>query len=155
PEAIPIEGFESDFQTDLAIEFMRQNRSRPFALMLSWGPPHEPYQLPDRAKSYYDPAKMPVRPNVPSQYREEVQRELTKYYGLITCRDENMGRLMNSLAELGIADNTVLVFTSDHGNMIRSQGMRLKQKPWEESAHIPFMIRHPRAIKAGQTSDML
>jgi arylsulfatase A-like enzyme len=155
PEAISIPGFESDFQTDLAIEFMRQNRARPFSLMLSWGPPHEPYQLPDRAKTYYDPAKMPIRPNVPSEFRDDVRHELTKYYGLITCLDENMGRLMSAISELGIADNTVLVFTSDHGNMIRSQGMRLKQKPWEESAHIPFLIRDPRRIKPGQTSERL
>jgi arylsulfatase A-like enzyme len=154
-EAIPIPGFESDFQTDLAIEFMRQNRSRPFSLMLSWGPPHEPYQIPERARNYYDPAKMPVRPNVPSQYRDDVQRELTKYYSLITCLDENMGRLMGALEELGLARNTILVFTSDHGNMIRSQGMRLKQKPWEESAHIPFLIRDPRTGKSGKTSDLI
>jgi arylsulfatase A-like enzyme len=155
PEAIPIAGFESDFQTDLAIEFMRQNRARPFSLMLSWGPPHEPYQLPDRARSYYDAAKMPVRPNVPAEYRDEVKTELTKYWGLITCLDENMGRLMNAMAELGIGKNTILVFTSDHGNMIRSQGMRLKQKPWEESAHIPFLIRDPRTIQSGKVSERL
>ena len=154
PVPIPIPGFEPDTQTDLAIDFMRRNRARPFALMLSWGPPHEPYQLPERGK-IYDPAQMPVRPNVPPEYHAKLRRELALYYGLITCLDENMGRIMNALAELNLGENTILCFSSDHGNMLRSHGMVLKQKPWEESSHIPFLVRYPRRVKAGQTKDLL
>ncbi len=154
PKPIPIGTYEPDVQTDIAIEYLRQNRDRPFALFMSWGPPHNPYQPPERYRTY-DPARIPLRPNVPREFQDEARRNLAFYYGLITSLDDNIGRITKALDELGLAGNTILCFSSDHGDMHRSHGHILKQKPWEESAHIPFLVRYPGHIEAGRKSEVL
>jgi arylsulfatase A-like enzyme len=154
PEPVPVKGYEPEVQTDLAIEYMRQHRDRPFCLMLSYGPPHNPY-LPPAAYDTYEPEEVPLRPNVPKDQEQTVRKNLAQYYGLVTSLDDNMGRLMQTLDELGLADNTIVCFSSDHGDMLGSQGHVAKQRPWEESIHIPFLLRYPRRIKAGQRRDTL
>jgi arylsulfatase A-like enzyme len=66
-----------------------------------------------------------------------------------------MGRLMRALDELGLSENTIVLFSSDHGDMLGSQGHRLKRKPWEESIRIPGILRYPARVKAGQRSKAL
>jgi len=154
PEPIPIDGYEPDVQTDLAIEFMRQNAGRPFCLAVSFGPPHNPYKAPAKC-DIYDPVKVPLRPNVPKEKAKKWRPVIAQYYGLVTSLDANIGRMMRALAKLGLADDTVFCFSSDHGDMLGSQGHRLKQRPWEESINVPFILRYPRRIDAGQTRDTL
>ena len=74
---------------------------------------------------------------------------------MISSLDTCMGRIMRTLDNLGIADDTILCFSSDHGDMLGSQGHNLKQRPWEESINIPFILRYPRRIRAGQKKDWL
>jgi arylsulfatase A-like enzyme len=74
---------------------------------------------------------------------------------MITAVDEQIGRVLDSLDALGLAENTIVWVSSDHGDMLGSQGMRLKRKPWEESIRVPGIVRYPRKIKAGQSSDVL
>jgi len=149
-------GYEPTFQTDLAIEFMKQNRQRPFFCYLSWGPPHMPYNPPASHKRY-DPDKLAWRPNVPPamQRDKKTRKHLAGYYGLCESLDHEMGRLLAALDELKIADNTLVVFTSDHGDMHGSHGKRYKGHPEEESLHIPLFMRLPDRIQAGQTPDTL
>jgi arylsulfatase A-like enzyme len=154
PKAIPIETYEPDVQTDIAVEYFKQNRARPFALFLSWGPPHDPYEPPERYRTY-DPAKVPLRPNVPAEFHAEARRSLAFYYGLISSLDDNIGRMIRALDDLNLATNTIFCFSSDHGDMHRSHGHILKQKPWEESAHVPFLLRYPGRVQAGQKRDLL
>jgi len=142
--------FEPTFQTDLASDFIRQNKSRPFFCYLSWGPPHTPYRPPDNF-DVYNPDDAVFRSNVVDGNRES----LAGYFGLCTSLDHEFGRLMGTLKELGLEDNTLVVFTSDHGDCIQSHGIAHKNHPEEESCHIPLFMRLPGRLKQGQDVDNL
>jgi len=154
PEKIPLKGWEPDAQTDLAIRYMKEHKDAPFCLFLSWGPPHNPYVAPEKYKKMYNPDKIKLRENV-FRTLESARIDYCSYYAAITSLDWNMGRLMEEMDKLGIADNTIVVFTSDHGDMLYSLGLYEKQWPYEESIHMPFIIRFPPKIKSGQKNDLL
>jgi arylsulfatase A-like enzyme len=101
----------------------------------------------------YPPEEIQLRPNAVDT--PATRKDLSGYYAHITALDENLGRLMRALDEIGIADDTILVYTSDHGDMLGSHGHVRKERPWDESSRIPFMIRWPRRIPAGVTRDSL
>ncbi len=164
PEVQHLDGYEPVGQTDLCLDFLRQDDDRPFCLFLSFGPPHDPYdQVPEEYRARYDPDKIELRPNfkpIPPGPRDiSGQRDprvtLANYYAAITALDEQLGRLLDALQELGLAENTIVVYSSDHGDMLWSQGRMKKQQPWEESALIPFLIRWPGHIPAASTCDSL
>ena len=69
--------------------------------------------------------------------------------------DEQVGRLMRGLDDLGRAGDTIVLFTSDHGDMLGSHGARLKRKPWEESIRVPGIVRFPAKVKPGRTTEAL
>ena len=157
PKAVPIDGYEPDHQTDLAIDFIKGHRrdapNRPFFLFVSYGPPHAPYALlPHRYKNFYDPDDVVLRPNCGQNVDRTV---LAQYYAACSALDENIGRINNALDELKIADDTILLFTSDHGDMLWSHGNTKKQQPWDESINVPLIVKYPRRIKPGQESDLL
>lgn len=164
PEPIRIEGYEPIGQTDIALVFLRERDERPFCLFLSWGPPHDPYHLvPQEYRRRYDSARLALRPNVRPivpgprdiSRRMDPRETLANYYAAITALDEQLGRILHALDELDLAEDTIVVFTSDHGDMLWSQGMMKKQQPWEESINIPFLIRWPGRIPAGQKCNAL
>jgi arylsulfatase A-like enzyme len=155
PEPIKKDGFEPDYQTDLAIDFIRQNKAKPFCLYLSWGPPHTPRKAPESVKGLYDPKRFHLRENIPAGYEAKARDGYTGYYGLCSALDRDMGRLLATLDENGLADDTIVLFTADHGDMLGSHGLEFKGVPYEESARIPFLMRYPRALKGGSTNDML
>ena len=151
-EPVTPEGWEPDVQTDLAIEFIKANAQRPFSVFLSYGPPHNPYDLvPQQYVDMYEGLRLSGRPNVPTDNEDT----LRLYYAAITSIDANIGKLTDALEEAGVADNTIFVFTADHGDMLGSQGHPLKQRPWEESINIPFILRYPEEIEPGQERDWL
>ncbi len=153
PTPVQIETYEPDVQTDLAIEFMRGHRKQPFCLVMMWGPPHSPYKPPE-TWNIYDPADVPIPPNVPPALEDRARTELAQYYGLVSSLDENIGRLSAALDELHLAENTIVIFSSDHGDMLRSHGHTRKGRPQSEALHIPFIFRYPTEVKAGQVRDM-
>ena len=156
PEPIFIDGYEPEHQTELAREFLRGRAGGPWCLVVSYGTPHDPYQaVPERWKAMYDPGAVALRPNVPPASAEAARRDLAGYYAHVTALDEFVGRLMATLEETGQADRTLVVFTSDHGDMHGSQGEIRKQKPWEESIGVPLVARLPGTIPAGRTTDAL
>ena len=141
-------GYDVIAQTDMALEFMSEGGDDPYALVLSWGTPHNPYRTaPQRYLDMYPLDRVPTRPNCPEPEIEDLQG----YYAHVTALDEQVGRLHDFLEESGQIDNTVFVFTSDHGDMIGSQGEQRKQRPWEESINVPFLIRSPGQRAAGET----
>jgi arylsulfatase A-like enzyme len=73
----------------------------------------------------------------------------------MTAVDEQVGRLLKALDDSGRSGDTIVVFTSDHGDMLGSHGQRLKRKPWEESIRVPGILRYPSKAKPGRTSDAL
>ena len=156
PKPIPIDGYEPQQQTQLAIEFIESHRDRPFCLVLSWGPPHDPYSaVPERFKRLYDPSGIELRPNVPPEKADESRRDIAGYYAHVTALDASLGRLLDKLDELNLSENTLVVFTSDHGDMLGSQGQIRKQRPWEESISVPLIVRKPGQVPPGRTSDAL
>ncbi len=137
--------YDAIAQTDDAISYLTErSRDRPFFMMMSWGPPHNPYHTaPERYKALYDPATLNVRPNVPEDHREATRRTLGGFYAHCSALDACFGRLLDALEELGLAGETIVVFTSDHGDHLGSHYLAEKQSPLEESLRVPFLVRWP------------
>jgi arylsulfatase A-like enzyme len=154
PAPIFIKGYDADHFTDLTIDFM-QSQEQPFAAFLSWGPPHNPYeQLPD-AYRVHDPAQLTLRPNVPVEDEALAREQYAGYYDHVTALDRCLGRLRQALDTTGLAENTLVVFTSDHGDMLKSHGCYEKQLPYEESIAVPFVASQPGTLPAGHVADAL
>ncbi len=150
PEAIPIHKFEAEAWTDVALEFIRAADPRPYFLIVSMGPPHDPYKAPPEFSTLYDPAKLKMRPNWRQEPGVPGPADIAQYYGNVTAVDTQIGRLLAAAGE-----DTVVLLSSDHGDMLGSQGRRLKRKPWEESIRIPGVLRCPKRIRAGSRSDAI
>lgn len=142
------DGYDVFAQTSAAQRYMESRRSeKPFLLVLSWGPPHNPYETaPQAYRDMYDPREIELRPNVPMGMADEAREWLAGYYAHCSAIDKSVGDILATLDELDIADDTVLVFASDHGDMLGSHGMTRKQKPWDESIRVPFLLRYPAAF---------
>lgn len=146
------QGHDAESQTSLAIDYMNAARTRdkPFCLMLSWGPPHHPYRtVPQQYLDMYNPDILPARPNCPLAPRQD----LWGYYAQTTFLDDQIARLVAALDELGLSQDTILTFTSDHGDMHGSHGVYKKQWPWDESIKVPFLLRYPQRVPGGSRFD--
>ncbi len=155
PKEIRIDGYEVYAWTDLAIEFLRnsEKRKQPFCLYVQYGPPHDPYLEPPGFEGMYDPSKIELRKNWSAgAKRGGTAKEIAGYYAAIACLDREIGRLLAKLDEMGMKDNTIVFVTSDHGDMLGSQGTFLKRKPWEESVRVPGIFRWPRGLAEGKRS---
>jgi arylsulfatase A-like enzyme len=152
PEKCTWEGYDAFAQTDDAKQYVREhaNTGKPFALFLAWGPPHNPYETaPAKFREMFKPAKMVLRKNVPKVWVERAQQELAGYYAHCAALDLCIGELRETLHDTGIEQNTIFVFTSDHGDMIGSHGLERKQKPWDESLRVPMLWHYPSALGTG------
>lgn len=166
--------YEPDAQTDVAIGRIKEmaQGTEPFALFLSWGPPHYPWGWDNVASEYaalYRGVNLPRRPNystvpdpytdglqkLPANYDRDVQDWLRVYYAQVANLDWNLGRLMKALDDAGLSDDTIFVFTSDHGEMFGSHGRQAKLIFYEEAARIPFLMRWPGKIPAKSVSEAL
>jgi arylsulfatase A-like enzyme len=157
PEKQIWQGYDAIAQADQACQYITDHAQKddPFLLMLSWGPPHDPYlTAPKPFADLFDSARLKLRENVPADYEDEVREKLAGYYAHIAALDDCFGRIEKKLDELNIADNTILVFWSDHGDMVGSRKQWNKQRPWDESILVPLMIRWPNGrIEAGRKLD--
>ena len=146
------DGYDAIAQTREAEQYIRREaKNGPFLLMLSWGPPHTPYgTAPERYRALFDPSKLVLRPNVPDQKAATTRKDLAGYYAHIVALDECLGRLCETLRETGIERETIVVFTSDHGDMLGSHGLERKQKPYDESILVPFVLRWPPLGEKGK-----
>jgi len=150
PKKLKWEGYDAFAQTRDAIEYInnRRQNEKPFFLMLSFGPPHDPYhKVPTEYKKLFDPSKFKLRPNVPPEWEQKARNMLWGYYAHCAALDKCVGDLMQTIEETGIKTNTIVVFISDHGDMLGSHGAHDKQQPYDESIRIPLLIRYPSAIK--------
>ena len=140
-------GYDAEAQTRDAEKYIRdkvEKGDKPFFLMLSWGPPHEPYDTaPPQYRQMYVKDRLTLRPNVPADKAERAREDLSGYYAHCSALDDCMRSLMNTLKDLRIDQNTIVVFTSDHGDMLGSQGFQKKQMPWDESCRVPMLFRYP------------
>jgi len=149
PEPLFWDGYDAVAQTRDVVSYIKKHDgAKPFFFMLSWGPPHTPHggphAAPEKYRAFVPPANaLATRENVPEEMRAVIQRQLSGYYAHIAALDDCMGELLKSLKEAGLEKDTILIFTSDHGYMLGSQNERYKQSPWEESIHVPFLVRWP------------
>ena len=142
-------GYDTIAQTREAQEYIqRQKDQGPFFLLLSWGPPHAPYHTAPQTyrDKYPNPGKLQIRPNVPEDLHPKTRETLAGYYAHIAALDDCVGDLLQTLQETGLEDNTIVVFTSDHGDMLYSHRGTKKQQPWDESILVPFLLRYPAAL---------
>ncbi len=163
--------YEPDAQTDLAVDFMRKaaKGKKPFALFLSYGTPHDPWNpgnVPERFRRMFEGVEFPDPPNYKPQNdkyadnwgrlnpkaRKQLAAWRRVYYAMTANLDWNIGRLLDAVKGMGIAEDTIVVFTSDHGEMFGAQGRRAKNTFYEEAARIPFLVRWPGSIPAGTVS---
>jgi len=174
PDVITVRKFEPEASCDFAIEFLRaQPRDQPFFLTVQMGPPHDPYGAPEEYMQRYPVERItpPANwqpgseksPAPPAGQRGVASRyvpvggleEIAAYYAAITALDDQVGRLIKTLQETGRDENTIVLFTSDHGDMLGSHGMRRKRKPHDESARVPGILRWPARIPQGRSVDTL
>jgi len=142
-------GYDAIAQTADAAAFIeRQARAAdPFFLVLSLGPPHFPYATaPQRYQDLFRDGEIKLRPNVPPDKREQAIGILRGYYAHMAALDDCFDRLLTTLDRSGAAEDTIVVFTSDHGDMMLSQGLTTKLYPWDESIRVPFLLRYPRKL---------
>ncbi len=160
-----------------SVEYLRakgaDKDSSPFLLCASYHHPHEPFWPPEEYWNMYDGAEVAVpdfSSNLVDTY-SEMDRHLNAYhgvhrynlrdseglyrlrrayYGLVTYMDRKLGELLETLRETGLADNTVVVFTSDHGDMLCEKEMVQKRCFYEWSCRVPLIVRFPDRWKAGE-----
>jgi len=146
------EGYDAIAQTSCAINYIKDHsKDSPFFMVLSWGPPHDPYDsAPEEFQKLYEKDSLTLCQNVPAESIVLARQSLSGYYAHTTALDSQVGRLMDTLKSEGIYENTIFIYTSDHGNMLGSHGSVNKQQPWEESIHVPFLLQYPKLFEKAE-----
>lgn len=176
---IPVEHHMNTWVGDRSVDFLREHAKHrpgvPFFLWSSWISPHPPFAPCEPYASMYDPDAMglpeypdrPIETLPPSLYGQRarldglhrdpdrLRRLRALYYGLVTHVDDAVGRILSELDTLGLRDDTVVLFVSDHGEMLGDHGIGQKFCPYEQSVRIPFLLRWPGRTEPGRVSDEL
>ena len=142
-------GYDAIAQTTDACQYLRDhaNSGKPFCLFVSFGPPHDPYFLaPDEYKVKYQAGSIKLRANVPQAAAFRARTCATGYYANCTALDDCVGRLLGTLDEIHATENTIVVFTADHGDLLGSHNYYEKQQPYDESIRIPLLLHWPKGL---------
>ncbi len=160
---------------DAGVDFIEEyNEESPFFMYMAFTAPHDPRRAPTEYMNLYEPANIPLPKNFMNIHpfdtgqmqirasalarlpREplEICRHIADYYSMITHMDAQLGRVLNALQKKGIADNTILVYTSDHGLALGQHGLMAKQNMYDHSIRIPFLIKGPGLQKGKQISSL-
>jgi arylsulfatase A-like enzyme len=164
--------YEPDGQTDLAIDFLGRavKADKPFALFLSYGTPHDPWgpdNVPPKYLRFFEDVALANPPNyepennpyadgwgrLDAAERGNLPAWRRGYYAMVANLDWNLGRLFAAVDKAGLAENTIVAFSSDHGEMFGAHGRRAKNIFYEEAARVPFLVRWPGHVLAGSVSD--
>lgn len=169
--SIPTEYHISAFEAGKTLEALDNLKDKTFSLTCSFHHPHPPYLAAKKYIKMYPSAQMIPPDNINddmanSAYLRTKQRTsdsysdpekikffISEYYAMVKEVDDWVGEILNKLDELGLSENTFVVFTSDHGEMLGGHGLRGKFNFYEESSHVPMMIRFPGRIEAGTKVD--
>lgn len=159
--------YATDFLMDRSLEFIRKNKDRPFCLMLSIPDPHGPNQVREpywdkyRSMTFQPPKTMlknvgeaPAWSGLSgNNYIEDLelnQAQMAAIFGMVECIDDNMGKLSRELKRLNLEENTIVVFTSDHGDLMGEHRRHNKGVPYEASAKAAFLLKYPEQVGAGK-----
>ena len=155
-----VEQWGPEHEADMAIRYLRnegggfRKAGQPFALVVSMNPPHMPYgQLPQRYVERYagkTARDLTARANVnldgTTAMDQLARNQIKNYFAAITGVDEQFGRILGALDAAGLRDDTIVLFTSDHGNCLGAHQEVSKNVAWEESVRVPFLMRWPGRI---------
>ncbi|MCF0109534.1 MAG: sulfatase-like hydrolase/transferase [Erysipelotrichaceae bacterium] len=159
----------STWVADRTIDFLKnKSKNRPFLIWAGFIHPHPPFDIPESYAHLYDDVDIPEPyvSNTPlstlaeenkniADYpnKETLMRARRAYYSAVSFVDTQVGRIIQTLKDIGEYDNTLIVFTSDHGEMMGDYGTYQKFLPYDGSAHIPMIMRWPEKIKPGTKRD--
>jgi len=173
--ALPERLHPTHWTGETAIEFLRNyTRKEPFFLKVSFARPHSPYDPPERFMQMYELANIPKAfigawaernaqrgTKLPSDTwrgdlgEEQVRRSRQGYYGSISFVDEEIGRILEVLERSGRLENTLILFTADHGDMTGDHYLWRKTYAYEASARIPMLVRWPESLLAARRGQVL
>src|ERR1051325_1145427 len=171
-ESHPTTGWVDDVTTDYALEFMKKNAKKPFALAIGFKACHGPCDPPERAKDRFAGMEARAVPNlaIPAIYRTTNSAKASRlaevapggkvktnlqYFRCISAADDNLDRLLKALDELGLRDDTVVVFCSDNGFYLGEPQLGDKRSCYDESLLIPMIVRYPRLFAKGKVLDQM
>jgi len=156
--------YTTDFLIDRTIEIIKTKTGKPFCCVVSIPDPHGPNLVREPHASMYSKMKFD-RPSsekaptagmppwaMPGECISDTPEQLAKYYGMVKLIDDNMGKLLKTLEEMKILDNTIIVFTADHGDMLGEHGQDNKGVPYEASAKVPMLIYYKGVVKPGSVT---
>ena len=156
-EQKPYKGYCSDIFTENAIEFIEKNKNNPFFCYLSFNAPHNPLQVPDEYYQAYktlDPTDGIDPELIPNEKISEKTKDNTrKVYAMVTNIDDNLKKLFNKVDELGIKDNTIVIFMTDNGpqHVRYIAGMKgRKSSVYNGGIRVPFFLRFPAMFSGNQ-----
>ena len=155
--------YATDWLTNKAIQFVHENRDQPFCYVLSLPDPHGPNKVRPPYDTMFVGAEIPVpesmrkpesaypawAPKTPRINPRWLRANMPQYYGMVKCIDDNIGRILETLRNEGILEKTMIVFTSDHGDLCGEHGRSEKGVPYEGSARIPFILSYPNVVPHG------
>jgi len=150
-------------EADKVIVYLKTERdpNKPFFVMVSMNPPHSPYKSTDDCmeQDYNLYKNVPlkellVRPNINPELKKK-QQNAPFYFASVTGVDREFGRILKALNEMGLDENTIVVFSSDHGETMASHVEDPKNSPYIESMNVPFLIRYPEKLKPHITNLLL
>jgi arylsulfatase A-like enzyme len=168
---VPTKGWVDDVTTDLAIDWLKANHQQPFSMVVGFKSPHNKRggeSLPERLRKLYDGKTTRRTPNcdlAAIYHKPLADADKRKERGLsansvhldylrhIKGVDENVGRLLDALDQLNLAEDTVVVYTSDNGYFLGERGLGDKRALYEEGLRIPFIVRYPRLFPKGKLVD--
>ena len=127
----------------------REGSDLPFLAMICYGIPHPPLVAPAHYLNLYSPEEVPITGAVPPEGEGRARDFLARYYGLISQVDHNVGRVLDWLDAKGLAEDTLVLFVSDHGDMAGEHGRYGKKTFHEGSMRVPLLVRHSRRFPAG------
>jgi len=166
-----VRGHSTELFTDALLEELAEAPAdKPWFMYVGYHSPHDPFECPEPYQSMYDTPDFPLPDNFMPEHpfdngdmtirdellmpfprsQEAVRQYRARYYGMITHHDHHIGRILDRLEEQGVLENTIVVFTGDHGLAVGSHGLLGKENMYDHSTRIPLMMMGP-GIAKGQT----
>ena len=162
--------YTTDYLTEKTLAILAQ-ADRPFFHMVSYPDPHDPADLREPYRSMFHPERMPLPPTLRQQHlpdwvgtegfggrpwsgkAQDLRRRMALFCGEVKCIDDSLGRILGRLEEMGVLDDTIIVFTTDHGDYMGEHGLTGKNALYEAVYRLPMLVRWPAGVPAGTVLD--
>lgn len=169
--SLEAEDYVDSYTGRRAAQFIDQNKERPFMVWVGFQGPHPPFDPPEPYDKMYDPKDVPIPPKVAGDLEgkpameywhrfmgceklsDELVREIrAHYYGKISLIDDSIGRIIESLERNNLRENTLIVLTADHGELLGEHQLMYKceQSMYEPSVRVPFILSGPAPFRGGE-----